>query len=266
MARATAFGMCADRGDAVGTLLPQQGLDLGEVPLAAEAPARGMGEGDRPAHHVLAPPGVVRAVGERLDGEVARLVDDPAPELAGLPPALVARVGPQHEQQAQHGPGDLVGPDGERPAGVGPGWRCRSRPRWHRRRGPGGRPGEWPNPARRRPRPRSPSTATSPCLGPRGGRRRSRSSSSSRARNVRCPRPTRPPAGAVETLSAPVDPAAKANRPGRPSCPVEVSRLIVVGRHAVKRDEPSRRTSPASFPSHLEPEYRARPRRIGAVS
>ena len=92
-------------------LAPRSSTSAGHVALAAEAGPRDVPEGGRPADDRLPPPRVVGAVGQRGDREVPRLVDDPPPELAGLPPPLVARVGPEHEQQAQQGADHLVGAD-----------------------------------------------------------------------------------------------------------------------------------------------------------
>ena len=103
--------MCRAASTPARLLGPEQRDQLRDVALAAEAGAGDVGEGGRPADDLLPPGRVVGAVGQGGHREVPRLVDDPAPELAGLPPALVARVGPQHEQQAQQGAGHLVGAD-----------------------------------------------------------------------------------------------------------------------------------------------------------
>ena len=100
------------RGEHPARLLAAEEVDeRRDVALAAEAGPRDVREGGRPADDRLPPPRVVGAVGQRGHREVPRLVDDPPPELAGLPPALVARVGPEHEQQAQQGADHLVGAD-----------------------------------------------------------------------------------------------------------------------------------------------------------
>jgi hypothetical protein len=62
-----------------GLGVPQQRSDLRQRALIAEAVADDVGEGRRPPHQGVAPRGVVGAVGQGGDGQVPRLIDDPAP-------------------------------------------------------------------------------------------------------------------------------------------------------------------------------------------
>ena len=45
--------------------------------------------------------------GSDLEGKVSTLVDELPPELAGLPPALVGRIRPQHDEHTDNGTQDL---------------------------------------------------------------------------------------------------------------------------------------------------------------
>ena len=74
-----------------------------EAALAAEGVHAGVGEGDAQADDAC-DEGVVGGEQHRgRAGEVARLVDDGAPELAGLPEAVVRGVGAKHQQEAEGG-------------------------------------------------------------------------------------------------------------------------------------------------------------------
>src|SRR5262249_24052984 len=56
----------------------------------------------------FAPCRVVGSVAKGRKGKVAALVDDPTPEPASFPPALIAGVGPEHQEQSQRGSRHLV--------------------------------------------------------------------------------------------------------------------------------------------------------------
>src|SRR3954452_21932008 len=58
---------------------------LGQVALAAESGPASIGEGSHAPGEPVAPGRVIGAVGEGVDHEVAARIDDPAPEISGLP-------------------------------------------------------------------------------------------------------------------------------------------------------------------------------------
>ncbi len=89
----------------------EQAGQLGHVAAVAEAGAGRVGEGGRPAGEPVLPVRVRRAINQPRDGQVSGLVHDPAPGLAGFPPAVVAGVGPHHQEQAQEHARDLIRAD-----------------------------------------------------------------------------------------------------------------------------------------------------------
>lgn len=96
------------RGEAGRILGSEQLGDRRRWRLPPETAAGDVRERGGPADEGGAPVGVGRAVGESAERHVPRLVDDSAPELARLPPPVVAGVRAEDEEQAQRGPGEFV--------------------------------------------------------------------------------------------------------------------------------------------------------------
>ena len=75
----------------------------------AEPMANHVRECGSQADDPVTPLWIIGPVAEGVDREAARLVDDRAPELSPLPPAIVAGVHPQHDEGAKQAPADFIG-------------------------------------------------------------------------------------------------------------------------------------------------------------
>ena len=105
-------GHVVDRGDPLGLDLADQWLELGNVRSPRRLRLATWAKAAVQPPNLPPPLRIVRPVGQGQDRQVAALVDDPAPEFPGLPPSLVARIGPQDQQGPQGRPEDLVGVSG----------------------------------------------------------------------------------------------------------------------------------------------------------
>jgi len=90
-------------------LLAQQRRQFRHFALAAQPGPRRLSERGRPADNLLPPVFVGRPMSQGRQRQVARLIDDAAPQFPRFPPTVVTRVGAHDEKKAQQGAGDFVG-------------------------------------------------------------------------------------------------------------------------------------------------------------